>query len=82
MIAMRKAIAVIEAGTGVRMVLDMTKAALLAGGFASVDYVELADAATLAPLAKLGARPARLFIAARIGGTRLIDNMAVAAPRA
>jgi len=76
-IAMRKAIAVIEAGADVATVLDMTKAALLAGGFTSVDYVELADAETLAPLGRLGKRAARLFVAARIGGTRLIDNMAV-----
>jgi len=76
-IAMRKAIAVIEAGTDVALVLDKTKAALLAGGFTSVDYVELADAESLAPLGQLGKRPARLFVAARIGGTRLIDNMAV-----
>jgi pantoate--beta-alanine ligase len=55
--------------------------ALVAGGFASVDYAELADAESLAPLAALGPRPARLFVAARIGGTRLIDNMAVG-PRA
>ena len=78
-IAMRKAIAVIEAGTDVALVLDKTKAALLAGGFTSVDYVELADAESLAPLGQLGKRPARLFVAARIGGTRLIDNMAVGA---
>ena len=76
-IAMRKAIAAIEAGADVSLVLDRTKAALLAGGFAGVDYVELADAETLEPLAELGQRPARLFVAARIGGTRLIDNMAV-----
>ena len=75
--AMRKAIAVIEAGADVPLVLDTTKAALLAGGFASVDYVELADADSLEPLARLGKRPGRLFVAARIGGTRLIDNMAV-----
>ena len=76
--AMRKAIAAIEAGAAVAQVLDMTKAALLAGGFTSVDYVELADAASIEPLGQLGDRPARLFVAARIGGTRLIDNMAVA----
>ena len=76
-IAMRKASAAIEAGADASLVLDRTKAALLAGGFAGVDYVELADAETLEPLAELGQRPARLFVAARIGGTRLIDNMAV-----
>ena len=75
--AMRKAIAVIEAGADVATVLETAKAALLAGGFGSVDYLALADADTLAPLARLGSRPARLFAAARIGGTRLIDNMAV-----
>ncbi len=81
-VAMRKAIAAIEAGAEVPLVLDRTKAALLAGGFTSVDYVELADAETLESLAGLGAKPARLFVAARIGGTRLIDNMPVAAPPA
>jgi pantoate--beta-alanine ligase len=76
-VAMRKAIAAIEAGADVALVLDKTKAALLAGGFASVDYVDLADAENLEPLGRLGDRSARLFAAARIGGTRLIDNMAV-----
>jgi len=52
-------------------------ASLADAGFASLDYVELADAETLAPLDTLGTRPARLFVAARIGGTRLIDNMRV-----
>jgi len=50
--------------------------ALLAGGFDSVDYVELVDAETLHPLPD-AARPQRLLAAARIGGTRLIDNIAV-----
>ena len=36
-VAMRKAIAVIEAGTDVSLVLDKTRAALLAGGFTGVD---------------------------------------------
>jgi pantoate--beta-alanine ligase len=48
-------------------------------GFRAVDYVELRDAETLAPLAELGTRPGRLLAAARIGSTRLIDNVAVAA---
>ncbi|HEU4651036.1 MAG TPA: pantoate--beta-alanine ligase, partial [Croceibacterium sp.] len=70
----------IAAGADVPTVLQTTQAALLAGGFASVDYVELADAGNLEPFARLDDRPARLFVAARIGGTRLIDNMPVAAP--
>jgi pantoate--beta-alanine ligase len=51
-------------------------AALLAAGFDRVDYVALRDAATLVPLRELN-RPARVLAAARIGGLRLIDNMAV-----
>ncbi len=49
---------------------------LRAGGFA-VDYLELRDAADLTPMARL-AGPARLLAAARIGRTRLIDNIQVA----
>ncbi len=45
-------------------------------GFA-VDYLELRDAADLAPLTRL-AGPARLLAAVRIGRTRLIDNIPVA----
>jgi pantoate--beta-alanine ligase len=52
------------------------KKALLARGFQSVDYVAIRDAATLAPVEKLSS-PARVLAAARVGGTRLIDNMAV-----
>jgi len=48
---------------------------LLAAGFASVDYVALRQADTLAPIADLAA-PARILAAARLGKTRLIDNMA------
>jgi pantoate--beta-alanine ligase len=75
--AMGEAIRQIEAGDQVSAVLLALHRALLDGGFASVDYAELADAESLAPLGELGTRPARLLVAARIGGTRLIDNMAV-----
>ncbi|TQF76686.1 pantoate--beta-alanine ligase [Elioraea sp. Yellowstone] len=46
-------------------------------GFAEPDYLDLRDAETLAPLDRLDAAPARLLVAARLGATRLIDNIAV-----
>ena len=52
------------------------RAALLDAGFASVDYVELRDARTLAPVDTL-ANPARALAAAQLGRARLIDNVAV-----
>jgi len=77
--AMRHAIAAIEAGREVSDALDELHTDLLRGGFASVDYAVLADADDLAPLAALTGNPARLLVAARIGTTRLIDNMEVTA---
>ena len=50
--------------------------ALLNAGFESVDYVALVDAETLQPTGDRE-RPLRLLAAARIAGTRLIDNIAV-----
>ena len=76
--AMREALAAIAHGTTVTQALQQLRSALAADGFASVDYAELADAETLAALVSPGTRPARLFVAARIGGTRLIDNMPLA----
>jgi pantoate--beta-alanine ligase len=76
--AMAAAVAAITANGGAAdAALARLRGDILAAGFASVDYAVLADAATLAPLATLGQRPARLLVAARIGTTRLIDNMAV-----
>ena len=51
-------------------------AALLNAGFDRVDYVAIRDTETLAPLRALSG-PARVLAAARVGGMRLIDNMAV-----
>ena len=79
--AMQAAIAAIEGGADVAGVLAGLQGEIIAAGFTSVDYAVLADATSLAPLAALGAAPARLLVAARIGGTRLIDNMAVNAAR-
>jgi pantoate--beta-alanine ligase len=75
--AMRQAVERIERGEQVSVVLEALKRTLIEGGFASVDYAELADAESLVLLDQLRDRPARLLVAARIGGTRLIDNMPV-----
>ena len=53
-----------------------TATALRESGFDSVDYVAIRDAETLAPVMTLD-RPARILAAARLGKTRLIDNMPV-----
>jgi pantoate--beta-alanine ligase len=79
--AMRTAVAAIEGGTDAERHLEALRATLIAAGFDSIDYAALADAASLAQLDRLGSTPARLLVAARIGGTRLIDNLAVGPAR-
>jgi pantoate--beta-alanine ligase len=74
--ALGTAAAAIENGGEVADALARAEAALIEGGFQSVDYVALCDAATLQPVASLE-RPARLLAAARIGAARLIDNVPV-----
>lgn len=49
---------------------------LEAAGFGPVQYLEVRDAHTLAPVARVEAE-ARVIAAAYLGGTRLIDNVAV-----
>lgn len=56
--------------------LDWAKAVLKDVGFDVVDYVELREAESLHPLAEWDTN-ARLFAAAYLGKTRLIDNVAV-----
>jgi pantoate--beta-alanine ligase len=57
--------------------LEAARRRLLEAGFLDVDYVELRDAETLAPLAAVGERPARLLAAGFLGHVRLIDNLPV-----
>ena len=73
--AMKKAIAEIAGGKPVPDALNRLTAALLSGGFASIDYAELRDAESFAILTERPTDFARLLVAARVGGTRLIDNM-------
>jgi pantoate--beta-alanine ligase len=65
----------IARGEDVDSVLDDARAMLTGAGFV-IDYVALADAETLAENPATG-RPWRLLAAARMGGTRLIDNIAI-----
>ena len=57
--------------------LDAARRRIIADGFTAVDYVELRDAETLAGLAAMADRPARLLAAAHLGPVRLIDNVPV-----
>lgn len=64
----------IEKGDDPQAALATAHASLEAAGF-DIDYLELADAETLG--APVPGKPRRLLAAARIGGTRLIDNVPV-----
>lgn len=73
--------AAIEAGQeSVDALIEDARAKLLAADFTAIDYLELRDADTLAPIDHVS-RPARLLAAVRLGKTRLIDNLAVTPKR-
>lgn len=55
--------------------VEDAEADLLAAGFASVDYLTVRDADTLAEITKGHIGPKRILAAARLGTTRLIDNI-------
>ena len=75
-IVLRDAITRLKHGDPVAVAEQFGRSDLLEAGFDSVDYVAIRDAATLETIESLD-RPARILAAAKIGGTRLIDNMAV-----
>ncbi|HEX8215152.1 MAG TPA: pantoate--beta-alanine ligase [Allosphingosinicella sp.] len=75
--ALGEAAAAIQQRADVAAALADARAKLEQAGFQRVDYVELRDAETLEPVGGLE-RPARILAAARIGRTRLIDNLPVA----
>jgi pantoate--beta-alanine ligase len=63
-------------GEPVAMALEAAKAQIAEAGFGPIDYVALVDAATLEPV-DVAEGEMRLIAAARIGKTRLIDNLRV-----
>jgi pantoate--beta-alanine ligase len=66
----------ILSGIDVAAALDSVRQSLRGAGFSRIDYVALVDSSTLEPLDE-SRRGARLIVAAAIGATRLIDNIAV-----
>jgi len=68
--------AAIGAGRPIASVLRRGRTAIRVAGF-TVDYLEARNAETLAPLRAPKHEPIRLLVAARLGKTRLIDNVAV-----
>jgi len=63
-------------GEKIDRVLNVGRIEVDLAGFA-LDYLEARHALTLAPVVSLKEGPLRLLIAARLGKTRLIDNVAV-----
>jgi pantoate--beta-alanine ligase len=66
----------VKAGQPFAATLAESKAQIERAGFA-VDYLEARHAETLAPATTLTDGPVRLLVAARLGRTRLIDNIGV-----
>jgi len=76
--AMAAAVSFLRGGQGAASVETRVKAILAEAGFGKIDYVEVRDGETLE---RLGPGPvsagARVFVAAWMGKTRLIDNWGV-----
>jgi pantoate--beta-alanine ligase len=73
---LRDCAARIAAGKAIARVVTEGSHAIEAAGFA-VDYLEARNAETLARAETLADGPLRLLVAAKLGKTRLIDNIAV-----
>lgn len=68
------AIQAIQNGQKPAQAMVELRSALLNSGFSSVDYAEIREAESLELLNEIEGKQARIFVAARIGQTRLIDN--------
>lgn len=71
---MKEVAAKLQAGAKPETALADGHAAIAAAGFA-IDYLEARHAETLMPVSSMQDGPIRLLVAAKIGRTRLIDNM-------
>jgi len=74
--AMKQSAARLQAGYDIQAAMASGAEMITEAGF-ELDYFEVRDADTLAPIASVKDGPMRILIAARLGTTRLIDNIAV-----
>jgi pantoate--beta-alanine ligase len=74
--ALKEAAAAIRKGAPIGPTLARGRTTIKQAGF-KLDYFEARHAATLAPVTSRKDGPIRLLVAARIGRTRLIDNLGV-----
>lgn len=74
--AMKESVRRLRAGNDVSAAMAVGADMIVAAGF-TLDYFELRHAETLAPVDSMRDGPLRILVAAKIGKTRLIDNVAV-----
>jgi pantoate--beta-alanine ligase len=74
--AMKESAARLRAGGDVEAAVAGGSELIVGAGF-TLDYFEVRHAETLAPIASIKDGPMRILVAAKIGKTRLIDNIAV-----
>ena len=74
--AMKETAARMRAGTELAAALAAGTGIIRQAGF-SLDYMEVRHAETLAPITSIEDGPLRILVAAKLGTTRLIDNLAV-----
>jgi len=77
--AIKAAAKAVAAGGRIDEAEETAKTAILAAGFRQVDYVDIREASDLSRLGPgpIGQADGRILVAAWLGRTRLIDNMAV-----
>jgi pantoate--beta-alanine ligase len=74
--AMKESVRRLRAGDDVKAAMAGGAEMITAAGF-TLDYFEVRHAETLAPIGSIKDGPMRILVAARLGKTRLIDNVAV-----
>ncbi len=74
--AIKQSAARLRAGDDIKAAVASAAAMITEAGFA-LDYFEVRHAETLAPIASVKDGPTRILVAAKLGTTRLIDNIAV-----